>query len=222
MIHLRRGKGESSSLYIWEYPEDGNSYYIGADAARGVEHGDFSAAVGWNGHTGEQAFTYAAREGVDQFAATLNLLGLYYGKAMISPEQTGGDGAQVMKLLRDKYRYPRWAPWKGRDDKLHGKPSQTIGWETTWKSRQKLLVVFRTNIASGFIKVRDKRIVSQMGNAVRDDPMLRWEVEKGHDDILFAAMIGVIMVDQCAAAQAHRADYESAGAGQGRNAAAAV
>lgn len=196
MIHLRRGKGESSPLYIWEYPTDGNSYYIGADAARGVEDGDFSAAVGWNGHTGEQAFTYAAREGVDQFAQTLNLLGLFYGKAMMNVEQTGGDGAQVMKLLRDTYRYPKFPSWRGKDDKRTTRPSMTIGWETNWKSRQRLLVVFRTNISSGFLKIRDKRLFSQMSNAVRDDPMLRWEVTKGHDDIFMAAMIGVIAIDQ--------------------------
>src|ERR1700679_460742 len=116
-IRLRRGKGESSPLWIFEYPIEGDRYYIGADAARGKEEGDFSAAVCWNGYTGEQAFSFAAKRGVEDFAATLNLLGRLYFNAMMYPEQTGGDGAHVLKLLRDHWRYPTWAPWKGRDDK---------------------------------------------------------------------------------------------------------
>lgn len=195
-IQLRRGRGESASLYIWEYPEPGSDYFIGGDAARGVEDGDFAGAVGFNGNTGEQAFTFSARQGVEPFAQTLYLLATFYNKAMLNVEQTGGDGAQVMKILRDRYRYSKMAPWRGRDDKRHTKPSMTIGWETNWKSRQRLLVVFRQYVGAGDVIIRDKRIVSQMGNAVRDDPMIRWEVLKGHDDLFMAAAIAVIAMDQ--------------------------
>jgi hypothetical protein len=196
VIRLRRGKDENSPLWIWEFPDPDCKYYIGADAARGKEDGDFSAAIGWNGHTGEQAFTWSGRCSVDHFAWTLNALGLYYNKAMMYPEQTGGDGAHVLKLLRDSYHYPTWAPWKGRDDKLHAKPSMTIGWETTWKSRQRLLVMFRTNISTGFLKPRDSRMVAQMALMIRDDLDMHWEVTKGHDDIIMAAMIGAMAIDQ--------------------------
>lgn len=196
MLRFRRGKDENAPLWVWEFPDPDGKYYIGADAARGKEQGDFSAAVCWNGYTGEQAFTYAARCSVDRFAWLLNALGRHYNNAMMYPEQTGGDGAHVLKLLRDTHRYPTWAPWKGRDDKLRSKPSTTIGWETTWKSRQRLLVMFRTSISTGFLKIRDPRLVAQMSLAIRDDLDMHWEVTKGHDDIFMAAMIGAMAIDQ--------------------------
>jgi hypothetical protein len=195
-IKLRRGTGEHSPLHIWEYPIVGDKYYIGADAARGKVEGDFSAAVAFNGNTGEMAFSFAERRGVEPFAQTLNLLGLFYNRAMMNLEVTGGDGSHVNKLLRDDYRYSNWYIWKGRDDKLGQRPGRTptLGYETTWKSRQRLLVVMRESVGGGFLKIRDPRVVSQMGNAMRDDPLLRWEVTKGHDDLLIATALAAIAI----------------------------
>jgi hypothetical protein len=195
-IQLQRGRSEKSPLWLFEYPQPNARYYIGADAARGVEDGDFSAAVGFNGHTGEQAFTWANREGVEVFAYHLNLLGHFFNRAMLNIEVTGGDGAHTQKLLRDKYRYPTWYLWRGRDDKRTGRPrADTLGYETQWRSRQRLLVSFREGISSGACLIRDRRIFQQMSNAVRDDPLIRWEVTKGHDDIFMAAMLGWKAID---------------------------
>lgn len=208
-IQLRRGRGESSPLWIWEQPIDGDKYYMGADAARGnldpdgTAKGDFSAAVCWNGITGNQAFTFAARLGVEEFAWTINALGRYYNKALVNVEQTGGDGSQVNKLLRDKYHYPNLYGWLGKDDKRYKHIGKALGWETTYRSRQKMLIVFREFIrpidpgaTHGFLKVRDKRLVTQMGFCMRDDLTVRWEVKRGHDDIFVAAAIGAVALDQ--------------------------
>jgi len=195
-IQLQRGRSEKSPLWLYEYPQPNARYYIGADAARGVEDGDFSAAVGFNGNTGEQAFTWANREGVEVFAYHLNLLGHFFNRAMLNIEVTGGDGAHTQKLLRDKYRYPTWYLWRGRDDKRTGRPrADTLGYETQWRSRQRLLVSFREGISSGACIIRDRRIFQQMSNAVRDDPLIRWEVTKGHDDIFMGAMLGWKAID---------------------------
>lgn len=208
-IQFRRGRGEQSPLWIWEYPIEGDKYYIGADAARGnldadgTAKGDFSAAVCWNGVTGNQVFTFAARLGVEEFAWTLNALGRYYHRALVNVEQTGGDGSQVNKLLRDKYHYPNLYGWKGKDDKRYRRIGVALGWETTYRSRQKMLIVFREFIrpiepgsTHGFLKVRDKRLVTQMGYCMRDDLTVRWEVKRGHDDIFVAAAIAAVALDQ--------------------------
>lgn len=208
-VQFRRGRGEQSPLWIWEYPIEGDRYYIGADAARGnldpdgTAKGDFSAAVCWNGVTGNQAFTFAARLGVEEFGWTLNALGRYYHRALVNVEQTGGDGSQVNKLLRDKYHYPNLYGWKGKDDKRYKRVGVALGWETTYRSRQKMLIVFREFIrpiepgaTHGFLKVRDKRLVTQMGFCMRDDLTVRWEVKRGHDDIFVAAAIAAVALDQ--------------------------
>jgi len=209
-IHLRRGRGEESSpLWLWERPIDGDKYYLGCDAARGAldpdgtAKGDFSAAVCWNGITGNQAFTFAARLGVEEFAFTINALARWFNKALVNVEQTGGDGSQVNKLLRDKYRYPNLYGWLGKDDKRYKHIGHALGWETTWRSRQKMLIVFREFVrpidmgaTHGFLKVRDKRLHAQMGYCMRDDLTVRWEVKRGHDDIFVAAAIAAVALDQ--------------------------
>jgi hypothetical protein len=208
-VKLVRGRGESSPLWIWEQPISGDRYYIGADAARGnldpngTAQGDFSAAVCWNGITGNQAFTFASRLGVDEFAWTLNALARWYNRALVNVEQTGGDGSQVNKLLRDKYHYPALYGWLGKDDKRYKHIGKALGWETTYRSRQKMLIVFREFIRpidpgakSGFLRVRDKRLLTQMGFCMRDDLTVRWEIKRGHDDIFVAAAIAAVALDQ--------------------------
>jgi len=206
---VRQSRSEASPLWIWEEPIPGDKYYIGGDAARGnldpsgTAQGDFSAAVGWNGITGNQAFTYTARTGVDEFAWIVNALARWYNKALVNIEQTGGDGSQVNKLLRDRYHYPALYGWLGKDDKRYKHVGKALGWETTYRSRQKMLIVFREFIRPidngakhGFLKVRDKRLLVQMGFCMRDDLTVRWEIKRGHDDIFVAAAIAAVALDQ--------------------------
>ncbi|MDA4120331.1 MAG: hypothetical protein OK436_07060, partial [Thaumarchaeota archaeon] len=83
-------------LRVWEDPIPGHYYYIGVDAARGVEGRDFSVAVGLDGSTGHQVFTHSGYTMPEVLAAYSNTLGRRYNKAMINPEITGGYGYTVM------------------------------------------------------------------------------------------------------------------------------
>lgn len=204
LYELRSGKGESAPLWIFEKPIPGCKYTIGGDAARGlldddgVARGDFSAAVGFNAHTGAQAFTYAARVRPSEFAWILRALGFMYFKAMLNPEMTGGDGAQVFQLLRDKYHYPNMYGWLGKNEKLRKQKATTGGWETTYKSRQRMLVTFRQYLQPekgedvGFLKIRDKRLFQQMSFATAENQWFDWQIKRGHDDIFIAACLAVM------------------------------
>ncbi len=192
-------------LYIWERPQPLCHYFIGVDAAKGVEEGDFATAVGWNAETGEQAFTYAAKIGPEALSEKVNFLGKWYNKAMVNVELTGGWGYQVMKDLRDRFHYPNQYLWRSRDDKPDTKPRQTFGWETTDRSRQMLFTVFRKAVRASLprdygdgilvtqpeVVVRDIRLYSQASKA-QSDIGFRWRVLKGHDDILMAGWLGWI------------------------------
>lgn len=200
-------------LYIWEDPQPLAHYFIGVDAAKGVEEGDFASAVGWNAETGAQAFTYAARVGPERLGEIVNYLGRWFGRksgcagdAMVNVELTGGWGYQVMKDLRDKYHYPNQYLWRSRDDKPDTKPRQAFGWETTDRTRQMLFTVFRKAVRASLARdygdgkitevipeviVRDIRLYSQASKA-QSDIGFRWRVLKGHDDILMAAWLGFI------------------------------
>ena len=191
-----RFRPDRSPLKVWEHPVKGQRYYIGADAARGIEHGDFAAIVGWNGHTGEQAFRYASRISPEALAELLYLTGWYWNRAMISVELTGNLGLWAQVKLRDTYRYPNIYRWKGRDDRVPMQMASrvSLGWETNSRTRPMLLAAFRGGVKYGTCKVRDALILQQMEAAEMEAG--RWEITIGHDDILLAAMIGWIAREQ--------------------------
>lgn len=199
-IVLREGRGGVGSLQLWERPRQGHFYYIGGDAARGLlspdgtQRGDFSAAVGLNGSTGRQAFTYEAKIPVKDFAFQLNLLGHYFNKAKLNVEQTGGDGYYCTKELRDTYHYPNLMYWRSNDDKKRRSVTENpaLMWQTTYKSRQRLIVLVREAIRTGEFMIFCKTVLNQMHNAMRDDMGNNWQIVRGHDDVFMAMALAVV------------------------------
>jgi hypothetical protein len=193
---------EKGEIHIWELPQPKAQYYVGADAAKGdpqAEYkvrGDFAAAVGWNGDTGNMAFRFAERVPPETLGFFLNGLGRYYNNAMINIEFTGGWGAAAAHELRDVYFYPQQYLWRGsRDDKVHAKASTAMGWETTVRSRQMLFDRFRLALRRGRCHVMDKAFLQQMSRA-QMEMAWRWVVVHGHDDIFMAGLLGWICVEQ--------------------------
>jgi hypothetical protein len=210
---FRLRKSEKGDLVIWEKPREGHYYYIGADAARGDydplaksgEPGDFAAATCINGTTGQQAFRYAARVVPEVFASFLSVLGLRYNKAMINPELTGGYGATVLTTLRDIYQYPNFYFWRGKDDApAYRKRRHLLGFETTYFTRRLIFEMFRILLREAAasegehgVTMYDEELLHQMRQATRHDDG-RWEVERGHDDILMSGLLACIALRQWA------------------------
>lgn len=176
-------------LKVFEWPVAGAHYYLGVDAAKGVEDGDFAAIVGWNAETGGQAFTYAAKVGPELLSAIVNHLGRWYNNAMVNVEITGGWGYMVIKDLRDRWHYPTQYMWMSRDDRPDKKGRQALGWETTDRSRQRIMTLFRTALRRDEIIVKDIEVVQQMDKC-KMELGWRWTVIRGHDDVLMAAFLG--------------------------------
>lgn len=184
------GKTGQAALRIWSWPVEGHSYYVGCDAARGVEVGDFSAAVVWDGTTGEQVATFADRISAKPFASVINKLGRYFNNAMVNVELTGGYGTHVQAVLRDDLRYNNFYIWKGKNDRLQRRLGVALGWETTFYSRERMFTAFREALRTHECIVRDNLMIEQMRKAIRQDG--RVDIIHDHDDILFAGLIGWI------------------------------
>lgn len=185
--------------HIYEFPDGKSWYYIGADAARGVEHGDFAAACVWNGHTGALAARYQERIDPETLAAVLNAAGRFYRAnqhvALINVELTGNLGLWTQKLLRDQFHYPNLYIWKGRDDRKPNTGARTaLGWETSFRTRERMFAIFRAALAHHRIQPRDKLLIDQCHFALRSAHVFDFEVKKGHDDVLMAALIGWVSV----------------------------
>ena len=194
----------NGALHIWEEPKWNHKYYMGMDAAVGMESGDFAAISIWDGTTGREVAQYADRVVPEIVSFLLHALGHWYNKALINGELTGNSGREVLRILRDRYHYPNLAMWKGKDDKIMGSGhnrAPTLWWEMTSYSRRKLFDCFRIAIRGGIRNeefkaiVRDPALWSQMADASLSD-WGRWEVERGHDDILVSAMLAIVSIAQ--------------------------
>lgn len=189
---FHEGTGE---FYIWELPQEGAHYYVGVDAAKGVEHGDFASMVGWNAETGNLAFRWADRTSPENTAPLVNGACRLYNKAMVNIEFTGGWGYIIAKELRDKHHYPNQYFWRGRDDSIDTKGRKSMGWETSERTRRMLIDTFRTALRRGDAHPKDEAFVAQMSRASMELGW-RWVVVKGHDDIFMAGMLGWIALSQ--------------------------
>lgn len=205
-IEDRRGK-----LMVWEKPREKCWYFIGVDCARGMEQetgratGDFAAYTVLNGTTGKIAARFSDWINPEAIADDVDKVGRWYSGsnnfAMVNIELTGNLGLWAQKIMRDTYFYPNLYVWRGKDDTRTGKPRNSLGWETTSRTRDLLLSTFRGKLREGMkrvpggLEVLDREIVDQMDNCSMSTG-LRWEVQHGHDDTLMSCFLAVIACAQ--------------------------
>lgn len=185
----------NGNIFLWEYPQPDDPYFVGVDAAKGVGTGDFAAIVGWNGRTGDMAFRFADRLAPESAAYFVNGLCRWYNNAMVNIEFTGGWGYIIAKELRDRYYYPTQYLWRSRDESIEAKPRKAMGWETTDRTRRMLIDLYRTSLRRRECSPCDEAFVQQMSRASMELGW-RWTVIKGHDDIFMAGMLGWVAREQ--------------------------
>lgn len=195
-------------LSIWADPVPGHYYYVGADAARGDDSKDgrdFAANVVWDGTTGLQAARYMGFVVPEIHGHYLNSIGRHYNKAMVNGEITGGYGYGTLYTLRDILKYPNLFRWRGKHDEISagGNWRKAAWFETTGHTRTQLFELFRMGIREAIgtdgefgITIFDDILATQIRMCTRKDH--RVDVKRGHDDVLFAAMLGNIAMRQWA------------------------
>lgn len=185
----RQSKG--GPLLIWEHPQLGAQYVIGADVAGGLgEDADASVASVWRvsrkpGEWPVQVAEYHIKnEDVISYANSLNLLGAYYNTALLAVEVTGlGRGTQ--NALQRVYPYPRlhrWIPWD-----RYKSGSDTWGWETSWKSKQVMMGLADWLFRGQKCTIRSPGLVEELLYFQMVAPEV-YEGKRG-DDRIMAAMI---------------------------------
>ena len=122
----------------------------------------------------------------DEYAEQLYCLGIYYNTALIGVETNYS--RYPMRVLHNKYRYPRLY-FRERIDGLTDKREQTVGFETTAKTRpiiiSRLVEIMRD---SPFLE-SDMQTLKEMSVFVKKSNG-RQEAESGeHDDLVMALAI---------------------------------
>lgn len=195
---------EQGPWRIYEEPQKGCEYYIGVDAARGYDAlvggddrkvTDFAAIVVINGTTSAVAAVFEARFPPDRVAMQVSLAGKFYrtmeisewNYALLNIATTDGYGNEIQRRLKEDWGYPihRFLRWRGKDDRIHGRPGTSIGWVDTAATNDMRLNAFRIALANHQFFARDFRLVEQIMQASMRGTDA--EVYRGHDDVLDAA-----------------------------------
>jgi hypothetical protein len=185
-------KAKSGPLKVWQKPQEGQRYVIGADPAGGFENGDWSVAMVFHVHKQAgswpvQVASLAVKEDPVTFAKTLSILGHYYNIALLAVEVTGlGRGTQT--ALQNVYYYPdlhRWIPFD-----RYKSNSDTWGWETTWKSKQVMIGLTDWLLRTQHVILRDPELVEELMFFRQIAGTDQFEGARG-DDRVMAFMIAV-------------------------------
>lgn len=184
-------QSESGCVRIYEKPQDGIPYVIGADTA-GDGSDSFVGQV-LNNCTGEQVAVLRGNFDEDVFARQLYCLGLYYNTALIGVE-VNFSTYTVMEL--ERLRYPKQYVRQSVDDYTHAM-RRAYGFRTDSKTRPVILAQLIKVVRQHPESIRDRTTIEEMLSFVREEQTLRPQAEAGaHDDTVMALAIAHFVREQ--------------------------
>ena len=115
----------------------------------------------------QQVALYDSQADVDVLTHELVLAGLFFHKAILAPEITGGWGMPVVNALARRYHYPRVYR---RDDPSERQldPVERLGFSTDARTKPLMEARGVELVREGTDGIRSRMIVSQMLSYVRD------------------------------------------------------
>lgn len=187
MLHL-------APMWVWEWPTSKELYYMASDPAKGIPGEDYSTI---------QIFRVPRKKG-ERIRQCLEIKGYYDGKALakmcvelgkiyntceMAPEcNSQTEHIHNIIFIHNYTKVYRWR----RQDKVKNRFGWFFGWETNMKSRDDLIIRFRSLMIEDSIEIRSSRLHSECQTFVKGDDVSRYEAAAGeHDDVLFSAMICV-------------------------------
>jgi hypothetical protein len=136
-------------LTVYELPVKGRQYLIGADVAKGLEHGDADDAVVIDEQTWVEVAALNGRWEPDIFAKYLIALSAAYNEAIVAPEQNN-HGHAVLATFR----------LEGFTHVLNGEYG--LGWQTNLKTKPQMIDVLAEALRDGLITVRTSATLAEM------------------------------------------------------------
>ena len=173
-----------SRLWIWERPQDGVEYAIGADVAEGLAGGDYSAAVVLRRDTGAQVAELHGHSRPDVFARALAGLAHLYHRPYLGVE-SNNHGHTALHVLRNELHYPLLY-W--HVDNVRGSKPQ-LGWQTNSRTKPLMMDELAAAIAEGAIEIRSPFLIDECLSFVSKDDDVQEAEEGKHDDLVIACAI---------------------------------
>jgi hypothetical protein len=185
------GEGRSlplapATLLVWQHPQEGRGYVIGADVGEGLEDGDASCAVVLERESGAQVAELHGRVPPERFAHLLAALGSHYRRAELAVERNN-HGHSVLNTLRNVRRYPRLY-YHARYDH-HAGDQVTLGWPTDAQTKPILVDDLAAAVAGGHLRIRSQGLVDECFTFITTDTGSQEAQEGKFDDRVMGAGI---------------------------------
>lgn len=163
----------NNQLRIFNQPEEGVHYYIGADIATGRsrDYSAFSIMDRW----GEEVACFKGRMPVDQFADVLIEMGYKYNNALIAPETNDIGLAVTSRLQTERYPNLYYSTSILKKKGLRGKKGKGVetqqvpGWLTTSKSRPVMIDQLEEDIRNEEVEIKDPWFVQEAYTFIYDE-----------------------------------------------------
>ena len=157
---------DGGELAVWDFPEVGEAYVIGADVAEGLGHGDFSSAHVISADTGMIVAHWHGHIDPDLFGETvLAYLGYFFNHALIGVE-SNNHGLTTLKALQrmgyqNIYRQRKM-------NHVSPKASESLGWRTTSVSKPLAVDELNASMRDQSLALFCKNTIGELRTFVRD------------------------------------------------------
>ena len=176
---LKETDDERQIIRFYKLPQQGEEYFIGADASEGLTTSDEVGAVVLDSH-GEEVAMFSFRLDPISFAYLLAKLGLYYNTALIIPEANNHGGTVIAKLL--EVNYPNLYRRESLDS-LKRNISKRVGWFNNDVTKGIIINFLSSALDEFVLHLHSKKIIDQLEGYVKKPS---GELHGDHDDLVIA------------------------------------
>lgn len=176
-------------LLLFEHPQDGAQYCLGADPSGGFADGDNACFYIFNSKTHKPAMRWKGRMSPDLFGLEIKKWAEKYNEAFVGIE-VNNHGLTTINTIKDDYSnmYKR-----ERRDRVTNEITKELGWITTEVSRREIIDRIRLYLRE-YNEIPES-LLGELRTFVRKDNG-KIEAEDGqHDDEVFGFGIALMMLD---------------------------
>tara|TARA_B100001094_G_scaffold244499_1_gene240849 strand:+ start:9232 stop:10818 length:1587 start_codon:yes stop_codon:yes gene_type:complete len=204
--------GLDRNLWIWQSPEEGESYFISADVARG-DGKDFSTALVFKSTTMEIVAEYKGKITPDLFAKILYDIGIEYRKALLVVENNSVGFAVLDKLREASYPNLYYSVKSTHEFveeyQAENMSNAVAGFSMTSKTRPLIVAKMEEFIRNNLIKIYSARLLTEMKTFVWNHG--RAEAMRSYnDDLIMACAVGCWIRDTALSSNQRDLEYSKA------------
>lgn len=172
-------------LEVWEHPQQGVNYCIGADVAEGLIHGDYSVAF-----VGTEEFTlpcmWHGHIDPDLFGDELVKLAKYYNDAYLGIENNNHGLTTIRRVQYLEY----WNIYYQKTyDMMTDKMSQKVGWHTNRKTKPMMINKLAEFVRDMTINIPSDLLISEMYTYIINENGTTDAQQGCHDDTVMSVAI---------------------------------